>query len=152
MRRRAKVYLDTSVVSALYDEVNPERRSLTEEFFETIPNYEPFVSEVTVAEIARTPDPALKRKLEGAVAGLTVLPLTDEAESLAKEFIHAGAVPESHPEDAFHIAIAVLNDMDFLLSWNFRHIVRRRTRDIVAMVGSSRMLKRVELITPPELL
>ena len=152
MRRRAKVYLDTSVVSALFDETNPERRSLTEAFFKTLPDFESFVSDVTVAEIARTPDDAVRRNLNGAIAGLPVLHLTEEAEALAEEYIQNGAVPAGHPEDAYHIAIAVLNEVDFLLSWNFRHIVRRRTRDIVAMVGSSRMLKRVELITPPELL
>ncbi len=152
MKRHAKVYLDTSVVSALFDETNPERRSLTEAFFKTLSDYEPFVSDVTVAEIARTPDEALRRSMSGAISGLTVLLLTEEAEALAAEYIQSGAVPTGHPEDAFHIAIAVLNEVDFLLSWNFRHIVRRRTRDIVAMVGSSRLLKRVELITPPELL
>ena len=45
-------------------------------------------------------------------------------------------VPESYPEDAHPIAIAVINEMDFLLSWNFKHVVRKKTRDIVKMVNT----------------
>ena len=73
-------------------------------------------------------------------------------EELAKEYVKYGAVPESYPEDAYHIAVAVLNEMDYLLSWNFRHIVRRRTKDVVRMVNTLRKLKQIEIITPGELL
>jgi hypothetical protein len=41
-----------------------------------------------------------------------------------------------YAEDAYHIAIADIHEMDFLLSWNFKHIVRRKTRDIVKMVNT----------------
>ncbi|MCL0057874.1 hypothetical protein M1N05_02255 [Dehalococcoidales bacterium] len=54
----------------------------------------------------------------------------DDVEWIAGEYIRHGAVPEGYPEDAYHIAIAVINGVDCLLSWNFKHIVRRRTRDI----------------------
>jgi len=42
--------------------------------------------------------------------------------------------------------------MDCLLSWNFKHIVRRKTRDIVRMVNSLNNLKSIEIMTPAELL
>ena len=64
-----------------------------------------------------------------------MLSLTDDVEWIAGEYIRHGAVPEGYPEDAYHIAIAVINGVDCLLSWNFKHIVRRRTRDIVTMVN-----------------
>ena len=51
MRRKIRVYLDTSVISALFDERNPERKSLTEAFSAEIGNFETFISEITVAEI-----------------------------------------------------------------------------------------------------
>lgn len=62
MRRKLRVYLDTSVISALFDERNPERKSLTEAFFGGIGNFDTFVSEITVAEIERTPDMELRSK------------------------------------------------------------------------------------------
>ena len=52
-----------------------------------------------------------------------LLPLTAEIERIASEYIGHGAVPEGYPEDAYHIAIATINEVDYLLSWNFKHIV-----------------------------
>ena len=55
-------------------------------------------------------------------------------------------------EDAYHIAIAVITDMDYFLSWNFKHIVRKKTRDIVRMVSTLNNLRQIEIMTPAELL
>ncbi len=152
MKRQIKVYLDTSVISALFDEKNPERKSLTESFFREIEDYQIFVSEVTVVEIERTPEPVLQMRMKETISRFSVLALTEDVELLAKEYISYKAIPEGYPEDAYHIAIAVLNDMDFLLSWNFRHIVRRKTKDVVKMVNTMNKLGEIEIITPAELL
>jgi len=145
-------YLDTSVISALFDERNPERKSLTETFFKGIGSFESFISEITVAEIERTPDVGLRRKMKETVSQLSVLPLTDDVEWLANEYVRYGAIPEGYHEDAYHIAIAVINDIDYLLSWNFKHIVRKKTRDIVRMVNTLNRYKQIEIMTPAELL
>jgi len=152
MKRRMRVYLDTSVISALFDERNPERKSLTESFFKEIENFETFISEITLAEIKRTPDIELRSKMEEVTSQFSVVPLIDEVEWLAKEYVRYGAVPEGYPEDAYHIAIAVLSEIDFLLSWNFKHIVRRKTRDIVKMVNTLNRFRQIEIMTPAELL
>ena len=152
MKRKLKVYLDTSVISALFDERNPERKSLTESFFEQIESFDPFVSEITTAEIERTPDLTLRSKMNEVVLQFQALPLTDNVEWLANEYVHYGAVPESYLEDAYHIAVAVINEMDCILSWNFRHIVRRKTRDIVKMVNTIDTFRQIEIVTPAELL
>jgi len=125
-----KIYLDTSVISALFDERNPERKALTEEFYSKIAIYTTYISELTIAEIERTPDQFLRDKMRQVIKKLSI----------------------SYFEDAYHISVAVLNEMDYLLSWNFRHIVREKTRDIVRMVNTLRNLKHVEIITPGELL
>ncbi len=147
-----KIYLDTSVISALFDERNPERKLLTEEFFSKIGIYTTYISELTIAEIDKTPDPLLRSKMKETIRNFTILEITESVEELAKEYVKYGAIPESYFEDAYHIAVAVLNEMDYLLSWNFRHIVRRKTKDIVRMVNSLRNLKQVEITTPGELL
>jgi predicted nucleic acid-binding protein len=147
-----KIYLDTSVISALFDDRNPERKALTEEFFSRIGIYSTYISELTLAEIERTPDKTLKSKMSGTIKGFSILEINESVEELANEYVKYGAIPESYSEDAYHIAVAVLNEMDYLLSWNFRHIVRKRTRDIVRMVNTLRDLKQVEIITPGELL
>lgn len=152
MGRKMRVYLDTSVISALFDERNPERKSLTEAFFKEIGNFEPFISEITVAEGDRTTDPELKNKMRGAIKQFSVFPLTNEVEWLANQYIRYGAVPEGYPEDSYHIAVAGINEVDYLLSWNFKHIVRRKTRDIVRMVNTLNNLRQIEIMTPAELL
>ena len=152
MKGKIRVYLDTSVISALFDERNPERKSLTESFFKEIEKSEAYISEITVAEVKRVPDLELRNKMMKTISQFSMLLLTDDVEWLAKEYIRYGAVPESYSEDAYHIAIAVINEVDYLLSWNFKHIVRRKTKDIVRMVSTLNRLRHVEIMTPAELL
>jgi len=58
------VYLDTSVILSLFDEMNPERKLLAESFFKKIENFEIFISEITFAEIERIPDIELRDKMK----------------------------------------------------------------------------------------
>lgn len=152
MRRKIKVYLDTSVISALFDETNPERKSLTEAFFKGIENFEVYISEIVEAEIERTLDMELRDKMKEVSSKYFTLTLTDDVEWLANEYIRYEAIPKGYPEDVYHIAIVVINEIDFLLSWNFKHIVRRKTKDVVRMVNTIHRLRQVEIMTPAELL
>jgi predicted nucleic acid-binding protein len=147
-----EIYLDTSVISALFDDRNPERKALTEESFSKIGIYSTYISELTVGEIERIPDQTLRSKMNEKIKGFSILEINESVEELASKYVKYGAVPESYSEDAYHIAIAVINEIDYLLSWNFRHIVRKRTKDTVRMVNTMRNLKQVEIITPGELL
>jgi len=149
---KARGYMDTSVISALFDDRNPERRRLTDVFFKRGSELDLFLSEVTIAELDGTPDPLKRQRMRDVVAPYPVLAVTEDVMGLARDYISHGAVPRRYLEDAYHIAIAVRNDMDFLLSWNFEHIVRRRTKDIVRMVNSVHGLGQVEILTPAELL
>lgn len=149
--RKAKIYLDTSVISSLFDDRNPERKSLTASFFRETERFEAFVSEITLAEIERTSDERLREKMKEVVQPFSIIALSDVVERLSAEYISRGAVPENYPEDAYHIAVAVTSEMDFLLSWNFKHIVRRKTRDIVKMVNTLYGFRQIEIMTPAEL-
>jgi len=152
LRPKLKVYLDTSVVSALYDERNPERKSLTESFFSEISKFEIYVSTFTLAEIEKTPDLDIKQRMNQKISEFLVLNISDDVEGLAKEIIESGAISDAYSEDAYHISIAIMNEMDYLLSWNFRHIVRKKTKDIIRMLTTINNLRQIEIITPPELL
>jgi len=110
-----------------------------------------FTSSSTV-EIERTPNLRLRGKMQETITSFTILSVTDRVEWLAREYIRQQAVPEGYAEDAYHIAIAVLNEIDYLLSWNFKHIVRKTTRDIVRLVNTQNNLKQIEIMTPAELL
>ena len=98
MKKRIKVYLDTSVISALFDEKNPERKSLTTIFFNGIDEFEPYISDITVAEIEQTPDIELRTKMGDTIAQFPVLSSTEDVEWLGKKYIRFGAFPESYAE------------------------------------------------------
>jgi len=152
MKGKLKVYLDTSVISALFDERNPERKSLTESFFKESNDFEIFISNITIAEIEKTPDEKIKRKMKEKIKDFSILTISNEIEELGNSLIEKGAINKSYSEDAYHIAIAIINEMDYLLSWNFRHIVRNKTRDIVRMINTLNNLKQISIITPAELI
>jgi predicted nucleic acid-binding protein len=152
MKRRIKIYLDTSVVSASFDEKNPERQLLTQRFFEQVETFDAYISEVVLAEIDETRDALLKKKLRKAAISFKLLPIDEESRVLADEYVKQRAIPSDYPEDALHISIATINEINYLLSWNFEHIVKVKTRRIVNMVNASLGYPDLEIVTPAELI
>ena len=152
MRKKIKVYLDTSVISALFDDRNPERQDLTKRFFDEIESFKVYISEVVLAEIDDTKDVQLKSKLRTTAVSFEILSIDEEVRRLANEYVKHGAIPSEYSEDALHIAISTLDGIDYLLSWNFRHIVRVKTRRIVDMVNLSLGYPDLKIATPAELI
>jgi len=152
MKRKIKVYLDTSVISALFDEKNPQRQFLTQLFFKSVESLDVYISEVVLAEIDDTRDTRLREKLKKTAISFKVLPINQESSILADEYVRQGAMPSDYPEDALHISIATVNSLNYLLSWNFEHIVKVKTRKIVNMINDSLGYPDLEIITPAELI
>jgi len=152
VKGKIKLYLDTSVISALFDDRNPHRQFLTQLFFKNIETFDAYVSEVVLAEIDGTRDVRLRTKLRGMAIPFKLLPIDEESRTLADEYVKHGAIPSDYPEDALHISIATVNRIDYLISWNFEHIVKVKTRRIVNMVNSSLGYPDLEIVTPPELI
>jgi len=100
MKTKLKVYLDTSVISARFDKKNPERRSLTESFFLKMEDFEPYISEITVAEIQKTLDSVLRGKMIEQISLFSIISLSDEVEGLTDKYIRHGAVSREYKEDA----------------------------------------------------
>jgi len=120
------------VVIAAYQEI-------TREWWRGAPDrFYLFASALVVAE-ARAGDPdAMRVRLE-ALEAVTLLDATQDAEVLARALVEAGAVPRHATDDAAHIAIAVTNGVDFLVTWSFRHIanaaMRARIEHVCRQVG-----------------
>ena len=122
-----KIYLDTSVINFLFAEDAPDFKRVTIDFFEHYVRrnvYQVYVSEVVVREIEQTSDANQKERLLNVIAeyDLRVLPLTDEANKLALLYLDEKILPEKKLDDARHIALTTINQMDILLSWNFKHL------------------------------
>jgi len=152
MRKKIRVYLDTSVISALFDDRNPERQDLTKKFFDRMNTFDVYISEVVLAEIDDTRDEQLKVELRNTAVSFRILPIDEESRRLASEYVSHGAIPPEYSEDALHIAISMLNEIDYLLSWNFRHIVKVKTRRTVNMVNLSFGYPDLKIATPAELI
>lgn len=148
---RPKIYLDTSVISAFYDDRQPERMQLTQNFWKKIHNYEVFISSIVIAEIDKWDDPT-RLKLKKLIKGFNVLPADNKnVIQLTKKYIREKIIPASHELDATHIAVAAANNIDTLLSWNFKHIVRKKVKLGVNYINNLLGYDSLEIMTPAEL-
>jgi len=149
----SKIYLDTSVVSALFDERTPERKFATEQVWLKLKDKsisDVYISELVLEELQRSVEP-LKNSLLSAVSSFNVLPATENAKRLASVYIKHEIFPEKYFDDALHIAIAALNEIGILLSWNFTHLVKLKTRRMVSLVNAMESVFPVEIVSPPEI-
>jgi predicted nucleic acid-binding protein len=146
-----RVYLDTSVFSAYYDEAVSDRRTQTEEFWERRTEFEVSTSVLAREELEQTPDPARRTQVLGLLEGISLHPISPQMRDLASRYIEAGRFTPVMYNDALHVAAAVLTRQDVLLSWNFRHLVNRRRRAQVNEVNISLGLPVIDIVAPPEI-
>ena len=147
---KTKVYLDTSVISALFDERTPERLEMTSELWSKLNDYEVYISELVLEELERAND-QIRANLFSLVKKFIVLKISKEAEILAEIYVKQGIFPEKYFDDALHVALASVNQIGILLSWNFTHLVKLKTRRMVSIVNLSENILPVEIASPPEL-
>ena len=147
---KQKIYLDTSVVSALFDKRAPERMAMTKAAWERLDECDVYLSKTVLDELGNASQPLRDEMLE-AVSDFTVLPDTDTSKKLAGVYVEQGIFPEKYFDDALHVAIASTNQIGILLSWNFAHLVKVKTRRMVALVNAMENYIPVEIISPPEL-
>lgn len=145
------VYLDTSIISAYFDERVKERQTDTRRFWKRVDDFEVSTAEITRQEILQTTDVNLKTKMEGLIEGFSIHSLTEEMQGLAQRYIDAGVSTPVMRNDALHVAAAVLTRQNILLSWNFKHLVNRRRRAMVNDVNISLGLPTIEILSPPEI-
>jgi len=124
--------------------------SQTQQFWEHINDYNVFISELVVDEINGASQ-FLQDKMLEKVSSFTSLSVTNDVQYLANEYIKSAIFPEKYLADALHVALASTNQIGILLSWNFTHLVKVRTRRMVAFINAIYNYNPVEIITPPEL-
>jgi len=123
---KMKLYLDTSIPSAYYDNSKPLRQLITQKWFENeASSYDLYTSVLTIDEIDKLGNISRKENIKELIFKykVNILEITSKIKDLANNYMSKGAIPVSEPEDALHIAIAVVNNLEGLASWNFKHIV-----------------------------
>lgn len=150
------VYVETSIISYLTARpsanlIAAARQSETADWWDSRRGeFDLCISRLVVAEAGRGDRNAAARRL-AALEGLEVLPLTDEAIDLAKALIREGGLPEKALDDALHIAIAAVQGIDYLLTWNCRHIDNAETKPKIRRTCEAHGFTCPEIATPTEL-
>ena len=151
------VYLETSVVS--YATSRPSRdlivaghQQVTRDWFGMYaPAYELFVSQLVVTEAAGGDKDAAQRRMD-FLRGVSRLAVTDAAGDLAAQFVKEAVVPQTAAEDALHIAIAAVHGVDYLLTWNCKHIANATLRQSIEAVCRAAGYEPPVICTPEELM
>ena len=119
---KQRIYIDTSVVGGFFDE---EFKQATIKLFERLNNNEILfvVSDLLDIELISAPQHVREHLLSYSADKFQRVELTEEAIKLADIYIHEKVVGKTSVEDCRHIALATINKVDVLASWNFKHIV-----------------------------
>ena len=154
---KQSVYIETTVVSYLTarpsrDLIVAAHQQVTEEWWEnTLPLLDPFVSPIVIEEASMGDEAAAKLRLE-KIGGFPVLEITDEVRELAELYFERIPTPDKARGDAYHLAVATYHGMDFLVSWNFAHILSARVRAVIQDINTIRGISTPIICTPEELM
>jgi len=154
MKRR--VYIETSVISYLTARpsktiIGAAHQQITLAWWELRSDYELLVSQSVWQECAGG-DPVAAQKRLAALEGISVLAVTQDMIRLAESLIEHAIIPAKAIEDALHIAISTLHHVDFLLTWNCRHIANPVIQEKIALYLEQHGLFLPIICTPEELL
>jgi len=153
------VYLETTMFNFPFVPDKPGYAGLredTKKVFDLIQRgkFEPFTSLYTVEELKDTEQAERRENMLRLIGEykITVLPADNRAEQLAALYVAEGAVPPGYPEDALHIAMTTLYNIDCIVSLNFEHIAREWTLKKVRLVNEREGLKDIAIYRPGEVL
>jgi hypothetical protein len=149
---KSKIYVESSTISYLTarpsrDVIVKAKQKLTHKCWNQRNNYNLFISNTVIEEIMMGDPEAAEARLKIAKE-LTVLPLTETVEHLTDALLESGAVPEKSKLDASHIAHAAVHHMDFLITWNQKHIATDKKRKRIEAIIEEFGFKPLPLLTP----
>lgn len=154
---KSTVYLETSIISYLTayqsrDVIVLAHQKISEDWWEhNRQNYALFVSDLVEQEASAGNVLLSKRRLK-IIKTLKYLATSEKAVELAETLVKRQAVPDNSVADALHIAIATVEEMNFLLTWNFKHIANAQMQSKIEKVCRDEGFEPVTICTPEELL
>jgi predicted nucleic acid-binding protein len=155
MRRKLRLYLDTSVLGGFLDLEDPKRVAVARTLMGEAKGgrVDVFLSPLVLEEIGKAPE-GLRDGLTDIVAQLQprLLSETEEVIHLAEDYLREGVIPEKFRDDARHIAITAFYGLDGLVSWNYRHMVNLSVKRAVNAVNLKQGYRPIEILSPEEVL
>ena len=148
---KLRTLCETSVISHPDQQDVPDKMNDTLALWEEIKagKYDVFLSERVISEIMGSDEQKTSCLLEYlSQIDYVVLDADDSVMEYAKTLTLEGVITENHFDDCLHIAYAVVNDCDMILSWNFKHIVRAKTINGVRYISSLLGYKDIGIYAP----
>jgi predicted nucleic acid-binding protein len=155
--KKKTVYIETSIVSYLTarptnDLLAAAWQKITSDWWDIQRNrFSLYTSSVVTEEAARGNLEAASRRLK-ALADIPILAITEQVIALSKAFVQEGALPSKALDDSLHIALATVHGMDYLLTWNCRHIDNAEKKPVVRKICANYGYTCPEICTPQELM
>ena len=154
---KPKLYVETTVVGYLSQRISRDvitagHQKITRKWWATRRHaFDLYVSELVLDEAAAgDPDEASRRL--SLMAGMSVLESSAQAEALATVLLKRKALPAKARGDAVHLAIAAVNRMEYLLTWNYRHLINASLALMMARVCKKHGYRCPTICTPEQLL
>lgn len=150
--RKAKIYLDTSVISYLEQTDAPEKMHITRDVWERLKSgkYDIYISNVVLREISRCSDENKRALLLSHLKEIKyeLVNVTDEVVDFAEKIVDLGILKKRSFDDCQHIAAAVVSNCDFIMSWNFKHIVNLKMIDGIRILTTIAGYKNILIYSP----
>ncbi|TWU37444.1 type II toxin-antitoxin system VapC family toxin [Novipirellula artificiosorum] len=150
------IYVETTVIGNVAGRIhsNPDvasRQRATRSWWNiAAAQYELAISQLVIDECSDGDLAAAYERLD-VLRDLTVLAITDEARALAGVLNAEGAVPPSEPRDALHIAVAAVQRVQYLVTWNFKHIANATMRSKIEQACRDAGFEPPVICSPPEI-
>ena len=151
------VYIETSIISYLTARSSSNLlaaawQKVTIDWWDTQRSrFDLFASDLVIEEAGRGDDLAAARRLK-ALAGIPLLAITDEVVAFSEALIRAGAIPKKAIGDSLHVALSAVHGIDYLLTWNYRHIDNAEVKPIIRKACMQNGYEYPEICTPQELM
>ena len=151
------VYLETTIIGHLAgrllgDPIVAARQRATRRWWDVqAQKYRIFISYLVIDECSGGDTTAVDERLR-LIADLDVVGGSTDADGLANALIEANAIPRSEPRDAMHISLAATNGVQYLLTWNFRHIANAQLRPLIEATCRLHGYEPPVICTPDELM
>ena len=154
--RVPSIYLETTIFKFPFADDAPQYKADVLKLFEEIKTgkFEPYTSVYTIDELQAEPNQDNRDKMMQLIVeyNIKVLEKNNKSDVLAELYIQEEAVKASYLNDALHIAIATVNGLDFIVSLNFQHIVKRKTIEKTAVINIREGYKQIGIYQPSEVI
>ena len=152
--RKQRIYLETTLFNYYFD-TDRDAHADTVTLFKEIAagKYEAYTSDAVLEELAQAPTE--KRDAMLALVdeyNITNLQITEKVERLTDVYISKGIIPQKYRTDGVHIAVASVNNLDAIVSMNFRHIVRLKTIQMTREINVLNGYRPIDIISPREVI